>query len=359
MEEPLIRKTARHTSTQLVECKSSPKFISTDLPKKRVYKPLVKDSSLNKSSVVHDRPSCSQEDPFDKLIKKPQGLWFNKKTSRITYTRRKKDKQEDEEYKILDFQNNDTKNAVIQWLHDNRNKFNRLTQTQCYEDFEEPEEVFSIDLPSVSQVNRKSIKHIDISSNKSEKQNKNDSKMKKNSKSRARSLDRDLNKSKKNATRLSDFGLVENYNIEESNTEDMLKKAEENVLINIIEDQYLNKLENELQKSSEKIEANELPKAELSNKENESLTTQSSASGWKRIEKMSKTLNKKGKSPKKLNITLQSSQNANLGKVLKVHLKNDDLHDKGSKNVNSVPKDIEMEDVTANFSKQVIFLICF
>ncbi|CAG9863225.1 unnamed protein product [Phyllotreta striolata] len=222
----------------------------------------------------NDNSQCTPKNPFDKLVGAPKKLHFNKKGTKIKYIRKKKENDcTDCKVKILEFENDSNKASVLQWLNDNRNAFDRNTQTQtCDETGEEPKKLLSLDLPSVSQMNRgfpdeaaqpQILKTY-----------------------RSRSLDNYCS-SEKEITRLSDGVFSENYRIEE-NTEDILNKIEV-----MLENRFLNQLDSELDIKHQ-------------SKQKDNPPTFSVSSGWDRIEKTSQTLRKKGKTPEKLNIISHS-----------------------------------------------------
>ncbi|XP_072390412.1 uncharacterized protein [Diabrotica undecimpunctata] len=261
-----------------------------------------KKSSLQVQKEHVSQVSLSKEDAFDRLLKRSQEFLVNKKGSKHKYTGKKKHK--DEEYQILDFHDDSNRNEVLHWLNDNRNKFDRLTQTQvCMERMDyDTGDIPNIDLTSVSQVNRKRQIKAPVRPVR---------------RGRARSLSLEV-KLKREKSRLSDGSLlgVENYTIEDNTEEYVIKKAEENVIMHIIEDEYLNKMEKDFIKKSAP------PK--------EQQTTQSSTTGWERIEKITKTLRKKEKVPKKLNVSVQQTQTTRGRKMLDKVLSERDIKKQSS-----------------------------
>lgn len=223
--------------------------------------------------------SISKDEAFDKLL----GLCVNKKGKQYKNTKKANNERE-LEYKILDFQDDANKDAVLHWLNDTRNQFGRLTQTQHMHGEQRSENSPTMELPSVSQVgkNRGRKSHFP----------------------RAKSLD--IQVKRKRETRRSDRSVTgaENYTIEETNTEeDAVNKAKENVLLQIMEDEYLNKMEHALHTKTDN--SNKIP-----------LTNQDSSAGWQRIEKLSKSLKSNKKEPKKLKVIVQHIQNTNSKKTV-------------------------------------------
>nr|XP_023011827.1 uncharacterized protein LOC111502085 isoform X1 [Leptinotarsa decemlineata] len=234
----------------------------------------------------------SRNDVFDKLRinQSPDNLLVNRTGTKRIYHNKKKQQQEKEyTHKILDFDDHETKYDVLRWLNDTRNKFERMTLTQSF-DVENNDNISTTDLVSVSQV----------------RQNESVPPLRSTTKCRPRARSLDISTKKVLDTRNREGSCVDvadNYVIEDADTEEekIVKKVEENVLLNIIEDRYLDKLENEIQN---KVNCETTPK----NLPQEAQNTQPSTSGWERIGKIKKTLRKKEKAPKKLNITVKSSQ---------------------------------------------------
>ncbi|CAG9837328.1 unnamed protein product [Diabrotica balteata] len=281
-----------------------------------------KKSLLQVQKEQASQVSLSKEDAFDRLLKRSQEFLVNKKGSKHKYTGKKKHK--DEEYQILDFHDDSNKNDVLHWLNDNRNKFDRLTQTQVsmeridYDTGDIP----NIDLTSVSQINRKRQIKVPVRPVR---------------RGRARSLSLEV-KLKREKSRLSDGSIlgVENYTIEDNTEEYVIKKAEENVIMHIMEDEYLNKMEKDFIKKSAP------PK--------EQQTTQSSTTGWERIEKITKTLRKKEKVPKKLNVSVQQTQTTRGRKMLDKVLSERDI----KKQSNPMKDDVNNPNCSTDESDDVI-----
>ncbi|CAG9823560.1 unnamed protein product [Phaedon cochleariae] len=290
VEEIIHQQSAKNTVSKSKTRKSKDLFIQ------KCEKPSTA-KTYKRDETCSSKP-CSQEDAFDLLMRKTEPkankidkLMVNKNGTRHMY-KKKREKEPESKYRILDFDDDANRAAVLQWLTDTRNKFDRLTQTQNFEDPDESIQFF--DLTSVSQVKQSYCIPEPL--------------MKVKQRNRAKSLDIEVKKVPEVKKRYSDgsvIDLTENYNIEEINTEEekVVKKVEQNVLMHFIEDQYLDKLENELMKeTNKKLKSKSSPKEECS------------SSGWDRIGKIAKTIRKKDKIPKKLNITIHSSQTSNKSK---------------------------------------------
>lgn len=265
----------------------------------RTANPKITQNKTNRRTSSLIEPT--EENAFDKLlaVKLTQNsLKVNKGGQKRVYSNRKKSQDEQKyDFKLLDFENDKTKEFVQQWLSDTRNKFDRLTQTQDFNNADDFDGVFVADnLPSISQ--RKTlddfVKPISIVK-----------------KGRSRSADLEL-KRKKHSDRCSD--LQDNYNIEDVNTEEdkLVEKAEENVLLNLIEDNFLDKLETELehpakQKERSRKSSEGVGKVSLN-------STVVSNSGWERVSEMQRSLKKNPKEPKQLKILVETTQIANAKK---------------------------------------------
>lgn len=239
----------------------------------------------------------SHVDAFDQLLasKSTQNsLRVNKGGQKRSYFRKKKEKIKNrEELELLDFENVKNKESVQSWLNDTRNNFNRLTQTQDssngaqYNTTLVPE-----NLPSVSQ--RKTlddfIKPVKIMR-----------------KIRSKSVDLELKSSstKKHPDHHSE--VIDNYSIEDINSEEkIVKKAEANVLLHLIEDNFLDKLDTELVspvKKNKTQKKSDSPGKDILNSSATSIT------GWKRVSVMKKNMKVYLKEPKSLKIVLETSLN--------------------------------------------------
>lgn len=273
----------------------------------------------------------SNEQLFDKLLSvqlSQKSLRINKIGSKRVYSNRKKDKENsDQDFELLNFENVANREFVVQWLGDTRNEFDRLTQTQNIDNEIELEANLVPILPSISQ--RKTLDDFIKP-------------MKIHRKARSRSVDIEP-KIIKHPDRWSD--TMDNYNIEDINTEedDLKEKAEENVLLNLIEDDFLDRLETELDHPSEtqtlrkstksfSVEVNHSADSETPRKStknvgeevnhsadlersrknsegasrvslNASVTTNS---GWERVTEMQKNLKTNSREPKQLKILVES-----------------------------------------------------
>ncbi|XP_056633690.1 RING finger protein PFF0165c-like isoform X1 [Diorhabda sublineata] len=231
-------------------------------------------NNLPKTSTISQK-SISKDEAFDKLLKHTQELRVNKKGKQYKNTKRVSNKKE-LEYKILDFHDDANKDAVLHWLSDTRNQFSRLTQTQ-YVYGGQKSEVNSLELPSVSQIGW--------------------TKGKKSHFPRAKSLDIQIKRKREKRRSAGSFTGLENNQIGKINKEDdIVNKAKEKVLLQIMEDEYLNEMEGELE------HLKKMP------------NNQDTSTGWERIEKLAKSLKNENKGPKKLNVTVQHIKNTNNNK---------------------------------------------
>ncbi|KAG5880659.1 hypothetical protein JTB14_022821 [Gonioctena quinquepunctata] len=250
-----------------------------------------KSPTTSRSKIKNQSTAVSlNENAFDKLMKKPAGdMVVNKKGVKKMYSNRKK--ETDEEYEVLQFNDNENKSVVLKWLNDTRNKFERLTQTQT--SFVDNDMCIT-DLVSVSQVRgRKSFPQQRTTGN---------------YRPRARSLDIEVKKvdARERFADGSCIDVKENYTIEDADNEEenIMRRAEENILLNIIEDQLLDRIDSEF-----KDVTNNDPKQKIPPEESH---TQPTTSGWERMGTITKTMGKRERVPKKLNITVNSSQMTNV-----------------------------------------------
>ncbi|CAH0557880.1 unnamed protein product [Brassicogethes aeneus] len=171
------------------------------------------------------------------------------------------------------------KTDVVQWLNSNKNDFDRITQTQqrIVDDI-----ALEGTTPSISQLNNPKI-------------TRRTTRKTNNKKTRCKSLEVQIKKPRNNMEQRhsisSELLGKENYNIDDINTEEIkkiVKETEVKVIENLLEDEYLDRLESEM------LNINKDQK-----NEDESMTS----SGWDRIKDISKKISKKGK--KQLNVTLE------------------------------------------------------
>lgn len=191
------------------------------------------------------------EDAFDKLIS----------NKRKCYTNKNKLSTREE---ILDFDNCETRSKVVNWLKENKQKLDILTQNKS-----ELKSNDHFEIPSVSQVGRKVVKNN-------------------RSKGRTQSLsiaDEAEDKILRRYQSLSQsLGDIDNYNIEEVQSEELMKQVERKVLQDMLEDQCLVNLEN-IAKQTEvaKNIFNKDKKAQTTKNVSPNFSNAGSASGWDRI----------------------------------------------------------------------------
>lgn len=247
---------------------------------KKVNKKRIGDVSLKENCEI----------AFDKLMVNQPHTTFNRKgTKRVYINKKKKPKVE---YNILEFDNHENKTAVLQWLNDTRNKFDRLSQTQNVTT-EDTCEIPVIDLASISQVKGTEDKSKPM--------------VTKVRRGRAKSLNIEVKKvvptQKKQHLEATSVSL-ENYDIDDNTEEEeVVKKAEEKVIFDLIEDEFLDTLDDELQCAKDEFEVKS--KRYMRSKKGKPLSP-TSTTGWERLTKIKKTIKKNEKVPKQLNITLQS-----------------------------------------------------
>nr|CAI5828985.1 unnamed protein product [Callosobruchus analis] len=253
----------------------------------------LKTKSYNQNLQVNSQHS-SECDPFDRLLKKSKDtLKFNRKSARNVYTNRKKGGIRDKENKVLDFEDDKNKEAVLNWLNDTRNQFDRLTQTQGMVPSANDE---LMNLPSVSQPNiietqRKRAKSLDLENG------------------------QNIVKSKRYSYNYTSDH--DNYNIEDTNTEGIIseekiiERAKENVILHLLEDELLDKMDQEVV-PPDRITCDKEIKEKKSDIVGISLA--SCNSGWTRITEMKETVDKSGKVPKQLRIILQCKEKDNCRK---------------------------------------------
>lgn len=258
------------------------------------------------------RSEGTHKDDFDKLLleKMPQKtLRVNKEQQKRVYSNKRREKRNHKDFKLLEFQYFKNKESVKQWLNDTRNMFDRLTQTQniVRDDSEIDANILPENLPSVSQIQTL----VDF-----EKPNRIIKK------GRSRSVDLEIRKTHKNKYSNSFSQILDNYNIEDIHSEEekVVEKAEKNVLLNLIEDQLLDKLETELENP---IKANRSRKKSESNSIISPNTTANN-SGWDRVTEMKKSLRMNPKEPKRLYIVLKSSQRSKTRKEIEIRRKSNE-----------------------------------
>ncbi|XP_045470294.1 uncharacterized protein LOC123677674 isoform X2 [Harmonia axyridis] len=232
------------------------------------------------------------------------------------------------------------KNKILQWLQDTRNKFERFSQTQSYEtQSNTPQDV---DMPSVSQIYVEKNKK-----NRSERVIENQVELNIDQRLRdkkAQSVENLAFKSKqlrrhslecsspikmKQYNNLQEINHIENQliiNIMEDEVLDVIdkelsgenskrkmlvtsnKKEPTKKLVIDVEDEFLDQLDNEMMEICDEKKAGSSKKTTLNT--TEICNENKSKSSWKSIKKFKKTIGKT-KVPKKLDISLQSTQKCN------------------------------------------------
>ncbi|XP_044268828.1 uncharacterized protein LOC123014008 [Tribolium madens] len=223
-------------------------------------------------------PVEDKEDLFDRLLE-PGFVNLHKNIK--TYSNKRKASRANDTH-LLEFHDCKNREEIVQWLNDNRNAFDRLTQTQtqdCCSAVSDTAATF--DMPSVSQQNTPSAKRA---------RKRNVKHRRSPYKLRARSLDIRIKKNgpsgrSKRHSLAGDTPELEDYHIEDAVTDEEVyipapKDAME--IIDLMEDEYLDNIEREM----------------LQDKKN------SNTSGWERIKDMSRSITPK--KPKQLDIMLLS-----------------------------------------------------
>ncbi|XP_018575179.1 uncharacterized protein LOC108913978 isoform X2 [Anoplophora glabripennis] len=253
----------------------------------------IKKANKKKTQDESVKENCMNA--FDTLMSNQPTNTFNRKGTKRVYINKKKYKKDKAEYNILEFDNCENKTAVLKWLNDTRNQFDRLSQTQNITGISE---VPVIDLVSVSQV--KGAKDECKSMRP------------KLRRGRAKSLDIEVKKvipTQKKLNLQTRSTSLENYNIEDNTEEEeVVKKAEEKVIQDLIEDEFLKALDNELQETKYSDFDIKSKRYNSSRKKTKPLSPTPVSTGWERLTEIEKTIKKNERIPKQLNITLQSTQ---------------------------------------------------
>lgn len=95
-----------------------------------------------------------EKDAFDILLESYAPNTNLKRSSNVKTYARKKEKPDSNGtlyQKLIDFEDDNYKLKIINWLCDNRNKFDRLTQTESIIDDDSVSSICSLDLPAISQ----------------------------------------------------------------------------------------------------------------------------------------------------------------------------------------------------------------
>ncbi|EFA04146.2 uncharacterized protein LOC103313062 [Tribolium castaneum] len=241
----------------------------------KTHSPLSSNSETSPFKGYGDnaRQTGAKEDLFDKLLK-PEFVNLHKSIK--TYSNKKKASRANET-RLLEFHDCKNRDEIVQWLNDNRNVFDRLTQTQSQDCFSVVSDALTFDMPSVSQLHTPRTKRSrqEVQPRRSP------------YKLRARSLDIHVKKNgpsgrSKRHSVAGDTPDLEDYHIEEAVTDEEVPAPAAIEIIDFMEDEYLDNLEREM----------------LRERKNHS------NSGWERIKDMSKSITPK--KPKQLDIVLQS-----------------------------------------------------
>ncbi|GJQ70625.1 hypothetical protein Trydic_g23016 [Trypoxylus dichotomus] len=179
-----------------------------------------------------------KKDAFDLLLGSPVGsCTFKKQSNHKTYTNKKN--RQDIDQKLINFEDNQYRLMIIEWLCDNRNKFDRLTQTQSIIDDDSKSSVSSLDLPSMSQ-ERSLISWCP--------------KDKKLTSRRTRSLEVHVRQSKVKTRRNNSFSGdsgkdLENLNIEDADSDKDIPNKEQINIMQILEEKCLNIIDSQNKKA--------------------------------------------------------------------------------------------------------------
>ncbi|RZC38517.1 uncharacterized protein BDFB_005284 [Asbolus verrucosus] len=164
-----------------------------------------------------------------------------------TYTNKKKVAHES---RLLEFQDCKNRESIIRWLNDTHNVFDRLTQTQCDSVRNDDNEVpLTLDMPSVSQMDMSKSNRFN---------NRNTQTRRSPYRLRARSLNIQIKKNSsvgrsKRYSLAGDTPSMENYYIEEVVTDEEAPIPAEKIIVDLMEDEYLDNIEKAmLQSDSEK-----------------------------------------------------------------------------------------------------------
>lgn len=206
------------------------------------------------------------------------------------YSNKNKTPKNVDKFKLLNFESIKNREYVLQWLNNTRNDFIRLTQP-LNEDIGSDQD-FSVKCKNFTL----NMQHKTLDDSISCVPN--------NTNCRSKSLDFNYNKrvTKKNRDCRSE--VPDDCNIDDINTEEenLVKKAEESVLLNFIEDELLDKLHMEFEKP--KVSKGTRNKSE---KHMVSLNAiiSSSSNGWDRLTKIKKGIKTSPKKPKELKIIVK------------------------------------------------------
>ncbi|KAJ8917481.1 hypothetical protein NQ315_005530 [Exocentrus adspersus] len=294
------------SSSKYVSLRPKEKSLPVVKPAKEANKRRLSDSSDNSTDTVSDKslekstqPSKKNcEDAFDKLLNVSRfPIGFNKKCAKRVYSnKKKKEKKHEPDYNILEFDNDENREGVLQWLHDTRNEFDRWISQSQNNTEEVSNNIPGIGLMPVSLNKVKcDVKPVTFNV----------------PKGRARSLDIEIKKTVHPGIRRRSRGgsfALEDYDIEEATTEEVeaVKKAEKKVLQDLIEDEFLERLENEMQVNNER--GSQVKTKKYRGPKKIKPLSPTSTTGWERLTKMEKALRKDKRTPKQLNVTLQSTQ---------------------------------------------------
>lgn len=112
---------------------------------------------LNDETSDNELPQTSdkvKKDAFDLLMEtSPADLTVKKNKNIKTYSRNRDKQDNNKEFyqKLVEFEDNNYRLNIIDWLCDNRNRFDRLTQTQSIIDDDSDVSTYSFNMSSISQ----------------------------------------------------------------------------------------------------------------------------------------------------------------------------------------------------------------
>ncbi|XP_060517662.1 breast cancer type 1 susceptibility protein-like [Cylas formicarius] len=200
-------------------------------------------------------------DAFSILKDKPIRCYGN--------NRQQRKKQELQKY-VLEFQNSETRNRIIDWLNCTQQKYDIINKT-------ENAKARLVEISTENVSNRIRSQSLNLGDNNFSAKLVN----------RYHSLNEGLHE-------------TDNYQIEEIESEKLLRQVERKVVQNMLEEDCLENLE--------KLAKESVLSHKKTTKKRKKKSPSCRSSGWDRIKVVNRTINKACKIPKKLNISLQSSQ---------------------------------------------------
>ncbi|KRT80531.1 hypothetical protein AMK59_6735 [Oryctes borbonicus] len=252
----------------------------------------------------------------------PVSYTIKKQSNHRTYTKKKNKNITEEATQKLSFEDNWHQLRIVEWLSDNRNEFERLTQTQLVIDDDSESSTSSLDLPSISQEG----KLIQGTS-------KNKRLVNRRTKSLEYKVKRSKIKSKRHNSYSGDSGNdVEDLNIEDADSEDMLRREQRNIM-QMIEEKCLSIIDSQAMLQDKENDSKKQKKTRKRTKKNQGNETIDQSIGWTRIQKVNKSININNREMKKLCVSSTSStkpgkkctagnsfqgQNKKVGEVLKL-----------------------------------------